>query len=186
MRSVQLGHSDLMVTIACLGTMTWGEQNTELEVRVNLRTPRTLPHLPARLTQTSPLCLVQAFEQLDYAVHQAGINFIDTAELSLPLLYAPLAPFLPSRRDPTSVVAVSSSCLGPQSGGREARRSRAARVQVPCSSEARYCGADRDDDRQVACAGRTRATQKDHPCQQGCRVQQGPWLPRGEQKGDPW
>lgn len=53
MRSVQLGHSDLMVTIACLGTMTWGEQNTELE----------------------------AFEQLDYAVHQAGINFIDTAEL---------------------------------------------------------------------------------------------------------
>ena len=53
MRLVQLGHSDLMVTIACLGTMTWGEQNTEPE----------------------------AFAQLDWAVNEAGINFIDTAEL---------------------------------------------------------------------------------------------------------
>jgi len=42
-----------MVTIACLGTMTWGEQNTEAE----------------------------AIEQLDWAVNHGGINFIDTAEL---------------------------------------------------------------------------------------------------------
>jgi len=53
LRQVQLGHSDMLVTIACLGTMTWGEQNSEIE----------------------------AFEQLDWAVHEGGINFIDTAEL---------------------------------------------------------------------------------------------------------
>ena len=48
----KLGQSDLEVSRICLGSMTWGEQNTEAE----------------------------AFEQLDYAVAQ-GINFIDTAEL---------------------------------------------------------------------------------------------------------
>ncbi|MCR9090996.1 NADP(H)-dependent aldo-keto reductase [Algiphilus sp.] len=48
----QLAHSDLEVSRICLGTMTWGEQNTEAE----------------------------AFEQLDYALEQ-GINFIDTAEM---------------------------------------------------------------------------------------------------------
>ena len=48
----QLGRTDLQVSQLCLGTMTWGEQNTETE----------------------------AHEQLDYAV-AAGINFIDTAEL---------------------------------------------------------------------------------------------------------
>ncbi len=48
----RLGRSDITVSTVCLGTMTWGEQNTEAE----------------------------AFEQLDYAVDQ-GINFIDTAEM---------------------------------------------------------------------------------------------------------
>ena len=48
----QLGRTDLDVTTVCLGTMTFGEQNTELE----------------------------AHAQLDYAVER-GINFIDTAEL---------------------------------------------------------------------------------------------------------
>ncbi len=48
----KLGTSDLEVSVICLGTMTWGEQNSEAE----------------------------AFEQLDYAVAQ-GVNFIDTAEL---------------------------------------------------------------------------------------------------------
>ena len=48
----RLGHSSLEVSKICLGTMTWGEQNTESE----------------------------AFEQLDYAIGQ-GINFIDTAEM---------------------------------------------------------------------------------------------------------
>ena len=47
-----LGHTDIKVSLLCLGTMTWGEQNSAQE----------------------------AFEQLDYAIDQ-GINFIDTAEL---------------------------------------------------------------------------------------------------------
>lgn len=52
MQYEQLGASDLKVSKICLGTMTWGEQNTEAE----------------------------AHEQLDYALDQ-GINFIDTAEM---------------------------------------------------------------------------------------------------------
>ena len=48
----KLGHTDVEVSVICLGSMTWGEQNT----------------------------LAQACQQLDYAVHQ-GVNFIDTAEL---------------------------------------------------------------------------------------------------------
>ena len=47
-----LGQTDLKVTSVCLGTMTWGQQNTEKE----------------------------AHEQLNYAVDR-GINFIDTAEM---------------------------------------------------------------------------------------------------------
>tara|TARA_B100001079_G_scaffold268371_1_gene278607 strand:- start:237 stop:1277 length:1041 start_codon:yes stop_codon:yes gene_type:complete len=47
-----LGRSDLDVSAICLGTMTWGQQNTEQE----------------------------AHQQLDYALEK-GINFIDTAEL---------------------------------------------------------------------------------------------------------
>lgn len=47
-----LGFTDVQVTSVCLGTMTWGEQNTE----------------------------AQAHEQLDYALDR-GINFIDTAEM---------------------------------------------------------------------------------------------------------
>jgi len=48
----KLGTSELSVTDICLGTMTYGEQNTE----------------------------TQAHEQLDYAVSR-GVNFIDTAEM---------------------------------------------------------------------------------------------------------
>lgn len=47
-----LGKTDLKVSNICLGTMTWGRQNTEEEAR----------------------------EQLDYSIEK-GINFIDTAEL---------------------------------------------------------------------------------------------------------
>lgn len=47
-----LGKTDLKVSAICLGTMTYGDQNTEAE----------------------------AHEQLDYALSQ-GINFIDTAEM---------------------------------------------------------------------------------------------------------
>ena len=48
----RLGQSDLKVSAVCLGTMTFGQQNTEAE----------------------------AHAQLDYAFSQ-GVNFIDTAEL---------------------------------------------------------------------------------------------------------
>ena len=48
----KLGKTDIKVSSICLGTMTWGEQNTEAE----------------------------AHEQLDYSVAN-GVNFIDTAEL---------------------------------------------------------------------------------------------------------
>ncbi|HEY9118177.1 MAG TPA: NADP(H)-dependent aldo-keto reductase [Marinobacter sp.] len=52
MQKRTLGKTGLEVTEICLGTMTWGEQNSEQE----------------------------AFEQLDLAT-AAGINFIDTAEM---------------------------------------------------------------------------------------------------------
>ncbi|RME93497.1 MAG: NADP(H)-dependent aldo-keto reductase [Candidatus Hydrogenedentota bacterium] len=48
----RLGHTDVKVSKICLGTMTFGEQNSEKD----------------------------AHEQLDYAL-DSGINFIDTAEL---------------------------------------------------------------------------------------------------------
>lgn len=48
----KLGRTDLKVSVLCLGTMTFGEQNTEAE----------------------------GHEQLDYAL-DCGINFIDTAEI---------------------------------------------------------------------------------------------------------
>jgi aryl-alcohol dehydrogenase-like predicted oxidoreductase len=48
----KLGRSELRVSEICLGSMTWGEQNSEAE----------------------------GFEQLDYALDQ-GVNFIDTAEM---------------------------------------------------------------------------------------------------------
>jgi aryl-alcohol dehydrogenase-like predicted oxidoreductase len=47
-----LGNTDIQVSAICLGTMTWGEQNTRQ----------------------------QAFEQMDYALSR-GVNFFDTAEM---------------------------------------------------------------------------------------------------------
>lgn len=47
-----LGSTDIQVSLICLGTMTWGQQNSESE----------------------------AHQQLDYALEQ-GVNFIDTAEM---------------------------------------------------------------------------------------------------------
>ena len=52
MNKIKLGSSDLDVTEVCLGTMTWGRQNTQDD----------------------------AFAQIDYALDQ-GINFMDTAEM---------------------------------------------------------------------------------------------------------
>ena len=48
----KLGNTEIDVSVICLGTMTWGQQNTR----------------------------AQAFEQMDYALSQ-GVNFFDTAEL---------------------------------------------------------------------------------------------------------
>lgn len=52
MQTRKLGNTDIDVSLICLGTMTWGEQNSEQE----------------------------AFEQLDYATAE-GVNFIDAAEM---------------------------------------------------------------------------------------------------------
>ena len=52
MKYTTIPNTDIKVSKICLGTMTFGEQNTEAE----------------------------AHEQLNYAV-QEGVNFFDTAEL---------------------------------------------------------------------------------------------------------
>jgi aryl-alcohol dehydrogenase-like predicted oxidoreductase len=52
MKTRKLGRTDVQVTEICLGTMTWGKQNTEAD----------------------------GHEQMDYAIAQ-GINFFDTAEM---------------------------------------------------------------------------------------------------------
>ena len=52
MKFKKLGNTDINVSLICLGTMTWGEQNSQEE----------------------------AFAQMDYSVNR-GINFFDTAEL---------------------------------------------------------------------------------------------------------
>ena len=52
MRYNNLGHSDIKVSELCLGSMTWGTQNTPQD----------------------------AYEQIDMALDY-GVNFIDTAEM---------------------------------------------------------------------------------------------------------
>ena len=52
MKYHKLGNTNIDVSVICLGTMTWGEQNTR----------------------------EQAFKQMDYALSR-GVNFFDTAEL---------------------------------------------------------------------------------------------------------
>ncbi|MFD2099921.1 aldo/keto reductase [Flagellimonas iocasae] len=52
MKYTRIPHTDIRISKICLGTMTWGRQNTQDE----------------------------GFEQMDYALDQ-GINFFDTAEL---------------------------------------------------------------------------------------------------------
>ena len=48
MKFKPLGNTDLQVSLICLGTMTWGEQNTENE----------------------------AFEQMDYSIEKGSISLI--------------------------------------------------------------------------------------------------------------
>ena len=52
MKYRKLGTTNIDLSVICLGTMTWGEQNSQAE----------------------------AFEQMDYSLER-GINFFDTAEL---------------------------------------------------------------------------------------------------------
>ena len=52
MKYRKLGNTDIDVSVICLGTMTFGEQNTQEE----------------------------GFQQMDYALDR-GVNFFDTAEL---------------------------------------------------------------------------------------------------------
>ena len=52
MKYKKLGTTNIDVSLICLGTMTWGTQNTEKE----------------------------AHEQLDFSLEN-GVNFIDTAEM---------------------------------------------------------------------------------------------------------
>ncbi len=52
MKFKQLGQTEILVSEICLGSMTWGSQNSEME----------------------------AHQQLDYAIGE-GVNFIDTAEM---------------------------------------------------------------------------------------------------------
>ena len=52
MNTRRLGQTDLQVSEICLGTMTWGEQNTEAD----------------------------GHEQMDYALAR-GVNFWDVAEM---------------------------------------------------------------------------------------------------------
>ena len=52
MKKIKLGSSDLHVSEVCLGSMTWGDQNTQQD----------------------------ANQQIEYALEQ-GVNFIDTAEM---------------------------------------------------------------------------------------------------------
>ena len=52
MKYAKLGNTNIDVSVICLGSMTWGQQNTEQD----------------------------AFSQMDYALEQ-GVNFFDTAEL---------------------------------------------------------------------------------------------------------
>ena len=52
MEKRKLGNTNINVSAICLGTMTWGQQNTQKE----------------------------GFEQMDYAIDM-GVNFFDTAEM---------------------------------------------------------------------------------------------------------
>ena len=92
MQHKKLGNTDIEVPVICLGTMTWGQQNTEAE----------------------------AHAQLNYAVDERGINFIDTAEIY------PIPPtgelqgtteryigtWLKNRTDREKLVIASKVCVG--------------------------------------------------------------------------
>jgi hypothetical protein len=85
MKYTKLGNSELTVSNVCLGTMTWGEQNTEEE----------------------------AFEQLDYFLEKGG-NFIDTAGMvSSRALFCPASAARPPDQPPFPLSLSLSLSLPP-------------------------------------------------------------------------
>ncbi len=89
-----LGNTDIKVSVICLGSMTWGEQNTETE----------------------------GHEQMDFALAE-GVNFIDTAELyAIPVKAATygrteeiIGTWLKARRNRDKVI-IASKIAGPGKG----------------------------------------------------------------------
>ena len=95
LRRIPLGSAkDVFVTDVCLGTMTWGVQNTEAE----------------------------AHEQLDYAIKQRGVNFIDTYHRSG--LYPVELPFVPGSEGAGIVEAVGADVTDVFVDGQEIVRNR--------------------------------------------------------------
>lgn len=94
MKKKILGNSGLEVPVICLGTMTWGQQNTE----------------------------EQAHAQLDYAVNERGINFIDTAEIyaippeksSQGLTETYIGNWLEKRGKRDDLIIASKVCVAPE------------------------------------------------------------------------
>lgn len=101
MKYTRIPHTDIRISKICLGTMTWGRQNTEEE----------------------------AHEQMDYALDQ-GVNFFDTAEL-YPIppkkeLYAVTEEFIGNWFKKTGnrdKVVLASKIAGPGHGAKHIRTS---------------------------------------------------------------
>lgn len=99
MKTNKLGKSELEVPSICLGTMTWGQQNTEAE----------------------------AHEQLSYAVDDRGLIFIDTAEMyPVPpdktkqgLTETYIGNWLKKRGKRDDLIIASKVCVGQNIGTRE-------------------------------------------------------------------
>lgn len=94
MHKKPLGHTDILVSTICLGTMTWGEQNTEAE----------------------------AHGQLDLAM-ELGVNFIDAAEMypvpPRPQTQGLTESFLGSwlaRRGRRETLVIATKVTGPSTG----------------------------------------------------------------------
>lgn len=95
MKYKTLGQTDMKVSTICLGTMNWGEQNTEKE----------------------------AHAQLDYAIDQ-GVNFLDTAEVyPIPpnaktgnLTEEYIGRWLAVRKNRKDLI-IASKVVGPREGG---------------------------------------------------------------------
>lgn len=95
MKYKTLGQTDMKVSTICLGTMNWGEQNTEKEAHV----------------------------QLDYAIDQ-GVNFLDTAEVyPIPpnaktgnLTEEYIGRWLAVRKNRKDLI-IASKVVGPREGG---------------------------------------------------------------------